>query len=79
MALVRDPPAKLRSNNRGAIIIMAGKLDSMYKLEVGVLRLGSISFIRIMPFEAVPVKVPKLMRKNSCSNPLKQCFETRRI
>ena len=78
-ALAKDPAAKLRRNSSGAIITMAGNVDKIYRLEVGVRRLGSISFIRIMPLEAVPVMVPKLIRKNSCSKPLKQRFATLRI
>lgn len=58
MAFVVDLAAKLSKNNSGAIITMAGKFERMYKLEVGVRRPGSISFIRIIPFDAVPVMVP---------------------
>ena len=78
-AFPRDWPAKLSRSSSGAIITMAGKLERMYKLEVGVRRPGSISFIRIIPLEAVPVKVPKLIRKNSCSKPLKHSLATFRI
>lgn len=58
MALVTDCPAKFKHSSSGAIITIAGKLERIYKLEVGVRRPGSISFIRIIPLEAVPVKVP---------------------
>ena len=58
MALVVDLEAKPSRNSSGAIITIAGKLERIYRLEVGVRRLGSISFIRIIPLEAVPVIVP---------------------
>ena len=47
MALVRDWAAKPSRNSSGAIMTMAGKLERMYRLEVGVLSPGSTSFIRI--------------------------------
>ena len=78
-AFANDCPAKPSKNNNGAIMTIAGKLERMYKLDVGVLSPGSTSFIRIIPFDAVPVRVPKLIKKNSCSNPLKHSLETRRI
>ena len=59
------------TSNKGAIITMAGKLERMYKLEVGVRSPGSTSFIKIIPLEAVPVRVPKAIKNISCSKPLK--------
>ena len=79
IALVKDFPANPSINKSGAIMTIAGKLERIYKLEVGVRNPGSTSFIKITPFEAVPVSVPKHMRKNSCSNPLKHSTATRRI
>ena len=75
-ALAKEPAANASRNSSGATITIAGKVDIIYKLAVGVFKLGSISFIRIMPLEAVPVMVPKLIRKNSCSKPLKQALAT---
>ena len=79
MALTSELPAKDNSSRSGAIMTMAGKLDKIYRLDVGVLRAGSISFVRIIPLDAVPVSVPKLIRKNSCSKPRKHSLATRRI
>lgn len=78
-AFVKDFPANPSKNSNGATMTIAGKFERIYKLEVGVCKYGSISFIKIIPLEAVPVIVPKLIKKNSCSNPLKHSFATLRM
>ena len=78
-AFVNDALAKGSSSNKGAIITIAGKLESTYIVDDGVIKFGSISFIKIIPLEAVPVSVPKAIKNVSCSKPLKQCLETLRI
>ena len=62
-ALVKEPAAKLSRNNSGATMTIAGKVERMYRLAVGVFSAGSISFMRIIPLEAVPVIVPKMLLK----------------
>ena len=78
-ALANDLLAKPSINSKGAIISIAGKFERIYKLDAGVRSPGSISFIIIIPLDAVPVMVPKLSKKNSCSNPLKHSLATRRM
>ena len=58
IVFVSDLLAKPNKNSNGAIMTIAGKFERIYRLDVGVRKPGSISFIKIIPLEAVPVKVP---------------------
>ena len=59
IALFSDFPANPSIKSSGAIITIAGKLERMYRLEVGVRSPGSICFIKITPEIADGLKTAK--------------------